>query len=348
MSKFYEQIKENIEPYIIAEIGANHNGDMNLAKRIIDSAKECGADSVKFQSWDNQSIVSRAEYEANAVYNDSKKKHFGSLKEMVDKYYLRPEQHFELKKYCDECKIDFCSSHFSIEEIDLLNKVDVPFFKSASMDINNIPLLKYVAKFNKPILLSTGMATLAEIENAIQTIEKEGNNNIVILHCISIYPPAYEDINLKNIAMLKQTFNYPVGFSDHTIGTSISLASVVFGSCVIEKHFTLDENLPGWDHEISADPEELKEIVIESKKIVKSLGSYKRIVSNSENEKKNKFRRSIVTLRKLEKGEVIKLSDLTFKRPGTQIAPDELKYVLGRKINKSIDKDVVLKWEDLI
>ena len=336
------------KPYIIAEIGSNHNGDMELAKKMIISAKECGADAVKFQSWTPSSLVSKEEYEKNQKYDDSPKKHFGSLKEMVKKYYLREDQHFELKRFCNKIKIDFCSSAFSFEEIDLLNKVEVPFFKVASMDINNYELLKYFAKFNKPILLSTGMATLSEIENAINVIKNEGNNMIVILHCISIYPPKIEDIHLRNISMLQQTFNYPVGFSDHTIGTSIPIASVALGSCLIEKHFTLDKNLPGWDHEISADPIELKEIVNESKSVFKSLGNYKRVVSKAEEEKKLKLRRSVVTTKKLLKGEVLKYEDLTVKRPGTGIAPDELKYVIDRKVNRDIETDELINWEDLV
>ena len=343
-----KQVYNFCEPYIIAEIGSNHNGDIELAKKMIISAKECGADAVKFQSWTPSSLVSKEEYEKNQKYDDSSKKHFGSLKEMVKKYYLKEDQHFELKRFCNKIKIDFCSSAFSFEEISLLNKVEVPFFKVASMDINNYELLKYFAKFNKPILLSTGMATLSEIENAINIIENEGNNLIVILHCISIYPPKIEDIHLRNISMLQQTFNYPVGFSDHSIGTSIPITSVALGSCLIEKHFTLDKNLPGWDHEISADPDELLEIVKESKNIYTSLGNYKRIVSKDEEEKKLKLRRSIVTNKNLRKDNIITKDDLAFKRPGTGISPDELKYVIGRKLNKDITEDKVIKWQDLV
>lgn len=337
------------EPYIIAEIGANHNGDIDLAKKIIDSAKECGADAVKFQSWTPKTLIAKEEYDRNQSYDDGDggKKHFGSLKEMVEKYYLREEQHFELKEYCDEIGIDFCSSPFSSSEVDLLVKLDVPFLKIASMDINNLELLKHMAKTQKPILLSTGMSSISEIEQAVKTIEAEGNHQIIILHCISIYPPEYEDIHLNNITMLQQTFNYPIGFSDHTIGTSIPLASVALGSCVIEKHFTLDKDMPGWDHKISADPRELKEIVRESKNIQKSLGSFSRIVSDDEESKKDKFRRSIVAGKDLKKGSIINLEDIEVKRPGTGIAPDEIKYVIGRKINRDFSIDELIYWEDL-
>jgi len=335
------------KPYIIAEIGANHNGDMELAKKMIDSAIECGCDAVKFQSWDTKSLVSEPEYDANTVYNDSVKKHFGSLKEMVEKYYLRKEQHYELRDYCIKNGIDFNSTPFSTEEVDLLNDLGIEFYKVASMDINNLLLLKYMAKFDKPIVLSTGMASLGEIENAIKTIEDEGNRNIILLHCISIYPPEYKDINLKNMKMLQDTFGYPVGFSDHTIGTSIPLASMAFGACIIEKHFTTDKNLPGWDHEISANPQEMKIIVEESDNIRCALGSLRRVVSKAEEEKKIKFRRSIVLARDMKQGELLKEEDFSFKRPGTGFSPDESKFLLGKKLSKDLKFDHILTNEDL-
>jgi N-acetylneuraminate synthase len=337
------EVKDFSIPYIIAEIGANHNGDMNLARKLIDSAKQCGCDAVKFQSWTPDSLIAKEEYDRNQQYNDSPQKHFGSLKEMVEKYYLRPEQHRELKLYCDKIGIEFCSTPFSEDEADLLEELEVHFYKIASIDINNPGFLKHVAKKGKPVILSTGMATLAEIENAIKTIEREGYCEIILLHCIAIYPPAYEDINLNNIPMLRQAFGYPVGFSDHTIGISIPLASVVLGSCVIEKHFTLDKELPGWDHEVSANPEEMKMIVEEVRNIVKALGTCRRVISQAEEEKKLKFRRSIVASRDLEKGHSLTAEDLAFKRPGTEIQPDEAKYVIGRVLKRDVSCDELLQ-----
>lgn len=342
-----KKVFDYCEPYIIAEIGANHNGDMELAKAMIKSAVDCGADAVKFQSWTPESLISKEEYDSNTKYNDSPKKHFGSLKEMVDKYYLRSEQHYELKKICDEIGVDFSSSPFSNAEVDLLEDIGVSYHKVASMDLVNIPLLKHIASKGKPILLSTGMGTLSEIEKAIFTIEKEGNNQIILLHCISIYPPAYEDINLNNISMLRKTFGYPVGFSDHTIGTSIPLASVALGACVIEKHFTTDKDLPGWDHLISANPEELKVISTESKNISKSLGCFRRIVSEAEEEKKVKFRRSIVVTKDLKKGHILEDGDLTSKRPGTGISPEYINMVIGKKLNSDIKEDSLLHWSNI-
>lgn len=342
------EVKDFSPPYVIAEIGANHNGNMNLAKKMIDSAKQCGCDAVKFQSWTPDSLVAKEEYDRNLQYNDSPKKHFGSLKEMVEKYYLRREQHHELKSYCDEVGIEFCSSPFSENESDLLEELGVNFYKIASMDINNPRLLKHVANKGKPILLSTGMATLAEIENAVTLIEQEKNFQIILLHCVAIYPPAYEDINLNNISMLRQTFGYPVGFSDHTIGVSIPLASVALGISVLEKHFTLDKDLEGWDHEVSADPEEMKVIVEESCNIVNSMGTYRRVVNQAEKEKKLRFRRSIVLNKDLKKGHLLAEEDLTFKRPATGIRPDEMQYVIGRSIQRDMFCDEVLYWEELL
>jgi N-acetylneuraminate synthase len=333
------------KPYVIAEIGANHNGDMNLAKQMIDAAVSCGADAVKFQSWTPKTLIAKEEYDRNQKYDDSPKKHFGSLKEMVEKYYLREEQHYELKAYCDTKKVDFCSTPFSEYEVDLLEKCQVPFFKVASMDINNFQLLNYLADRGKPVILSTGMATLSEVDRALELLAKKGCKEMALLHCISIYPPAFEDINLNNITMMQKTFGIPIGFSDHTIGFSIPLASVALGSCIIEKHFTTDKNLPGWDHEISADPHEMEIICRESANIAKSMGTFVKVVSKAEQEKKMKFRRSAVFTKNLKSGHVLTIDDLTSKRPGTGISPDLIDQLIGRKLTVDIEEDMLVKWD---
>lgn len=340
-------VEDYTRPYIIAEIGSNHNGDMALAKTMIDSAVSCGCDAVKFQSWTPQSLIAREEYDRNIRYDDNPRKHWGSLREMVEKYYLREDQHAELKQYCDDAGIDFCSTPFSEAEVDLLEKLGAPYHKIASMDVNNLRLLRYVASMGKPVLLSTGMATLGEIENAIKEITAAGNNQIVLLHCISVYPPEYEDIHLNNILMLRNTFGYPVGFSDHSIGYSIPLAAVALGVCLIEKHFTIDKNMEGWDHEISADPDEMSVIVKESAHVSKALGSHTRTVSAAEQQKIAKLRRSIVAAQSMQKGHVIRDEDIAFKRPGTGIAPDRASLVVGRKLSRSVGADELLGWDDL-
>jgi len=333
-------------PYIVAEVGSNHNGDMNLCRRMIDAAAAAGAHAVKFQSWTDTSLIAEEEYARNTEYSD-KKKHFGSLREMVMAYQLTAEQHSEAQAHCRAQGIAFCSTPFSTEEVDLLEKLAVPFFKIASMDVVHLPLLKYVARKQRPVVISTGMATLAEIEQAIDTVRAEGNEQIVLLHCVSIYPPEYDTINLRNMATLQQAFDVPVGFSDHTLGTAIPLAAISIGACVIEKHFTLDQEMPGWDHAISANPEQLRTIVAEGRNIFTALGVNRRMVSVAEMEKRKRFRRSLVARSKLERGHILTEADLEAKRPGTGIAPNELAYVLGRRLASDVAADQVLHWKHL-
>lgn len=340
------EVGPGMQPYIIAEIGSNHNGDMNLCRELIDAAASAGVDAVKFQSWTDRSLIAEEEYARNTEYSD-KKKHFGSLREMVTAYQLTEGQHREASAYCHDRGVVFCSTPFSAQEVDLLDELSVPFFKVASMDVVHLPLLRYVARKQRPILLSTGMATLAEIERAIETIRGEGNEQIVLLHCISIYPPEYETIHLRNIDTLQRSFGFPVGFSDHTLGTAIPLAAVALGACVIEKHFTLDQDMAGWDHAISADPEQMRTIVYESQNIFMALGDGTRTVSAGEMEKRKKFRRSLVTRRTLNRGSVLTEADLDAKRPGTGIGPDKLGYVIGRRLNSDLSADQVLRWEHL-
>jgi N-acetylneuraminate synthase len=319
---------------------------MDLCRRLIDAAAEAGAHAVKFQSWTESSLIAKEEYDQNTQYSD-KKRHFGSLREMVKAYQFTAEQHLEAHSHCKARGIAFCSSAFSTEEVDLLEKLDVPFFKIASMDIVHLPLLKYVARKQRPVVISTGMATLAEIEQAVETVHSEGNDQIVLLHCIAIYPPEYDTIHLRNMATLQQAFDVPVGFSDHTLGTAITLAAITLGACVIEKHFTLDKDMAGWDHSISADPAELRIIVEEGNNIFTALGSNRRTVSDQEIDKRKKFRRSVVAGRALQRGHVLAEEDLNAKRPGTGIAPDELSYVIGRKLARDVQMDEVIHWVDL-
>lgn len=333
------------EPFIIAEVGANHNGDMVLCEKLVRTAKECGCDAVKFQSWTPDSLISQEEYDRNKSYSDSPKKHFGSLREMVEKYYIREDQLQAMKNLCDDIDILFCSTPFSKKEADYLEELDVPFFKIASMDVNNPLFLRHIARKGRPVVLSTGMSTLSEVAMAVDTLKNEGLKEIVLLHCIAVYPPRMEDVNLNNIPMLKKAFGYPVGFSDHSLGITLPIAATALGTCMIEKHFTLDKDMPGWDHDISADPAEMKEIVNESKKVNMALGSYGRVVSRAEKDKMLKFRRSIVAKTNLEKGHVLEIGDLSFKRPGTGIRPDEVDYVLGRTLKRDIFGDELVLWD---
>ncbi len=333
-------------PYNIAEIGSNHNGDMDLAFKLIDAAVDSGADAVKFQSWSKKSLVCKNEYARNTKYADTYR-HFGTLEEMCEKYQLTHEQHREAAQYCRKKNITFLSTPFSMDEADLLESLDVCCYKIASMDVNHHPLLAHVARKGKPVILSTGMATLGEIESALDIFRSNGAGPLALLHCIAIYPPRHEDINLRNLETLGKAFDLPVGFSDHSFGVAIPLAAVALGACIIEKHFTLDKNMKGWDHWVSATPEEMKTIVDEGKNIFTALGSSVRSLSVAEQEKKKSFRRRIVLKRNMFKGEKIEMSDLDFKRPGNGIAPSELAYVLGRHVNRDIEEDGELDWKDL-
>lgn len=337
------------EPYIIAELGSNHNGDMELAKKLIVTAKEAGADCVKFQSWTKDTIFSKRKYEENYfLADDYRNRNDYNLEQIVEKFQITEDQLYEMKKFADEVGIDCISTPFSKREVDfLVDKLNVPFIKIASMDVNNYPFLEYVAKKQKPIVISTGLSELYELDKAIRIIENCGNKNIVILHCVSIYPPKDEQVNLNNITTLQNLYpDYPIGFSDHTLGTSIPIASVVMGACVIEKHFTLDKNMFGWDHKVSADPEELKIICTETKRVHKALGTY-RIMQEEDETRINEFRRSIVLTKDMKKGDIIKEDDIDFKRPGRGISPEYWKFVIGRKLKRDMKYDDILTMEDL-
>jgi N,N'-diacetyllegionaminate synthase len=333
-------------PYVIAEIGANHNGDMALCRRLVDAAKASGADAAKFQSWSKGSIICKAEYARNTSYADTKR-HFGSLEEMVERYQFTAEQHQEIAVYCRDVGIEFLSSAFSPSEVDLLESLDVPLHKIASMDVNNPFLLKHIAQTGKPVILSTGMASLGEVEAALGVLRANGSGPVALLHCIAIYPPDYHDIHLRNIPMLQQVFDVPVGFSDHSMGTAVPLAAVALGACIIEKHFTLDRNMDGWDHSISATPNEMKTIVDEGRNVTLALGSSVRTVSEAELEKRLKFRRSVVTTRTLKAGHCLVMDDFDFKRPGDGIRPDEVPYLLGRSLVQDLDTDEKISWESV-
>lgn len=348
-NNFFDTIINKKEPYIIAELGSNHNGDMELAKKLITEAKNAGVDCVKFQSWSKDTIFSQEVYDRNYFLKDDYRNRTDfTLERIVDAFSISEQELYEMKLFSDTLNLDCTSTPFSRKEVDFLTgKFDAKFIKIASMDLNNFPFLEYVASKNKPIVLSTGLSDLDEIDKAVRVIENTGNRQIILLHCISIYPPDDEQVNLKNMETLSRNYNYPVGFSDHSIGTAIPLAAVALGSKVIEKHFTLDKNLFGWDHKVSANLEEMHTICCDSKRIVKSLGN-NRIISPENEEQKNAFRRSIVLTKDKNEGDVLEYADIDYKRPGYGIQPLESKYVIGRILKNNVKKDNLLKWEDMI
>lgn len=336
-------------PYIIAELGSNHNGDMDVARKLIDQAKAAGCHCVKFQSWSKESIFSKEVYEQNFFLKDDYRSRSDyTLEGIVEKFSISEQELLDMRDYCVQAGLDFASTPFSQREVDfLVDELGASFVKIASMDLNNYPFLEYIARKGKPVMLSTGLSELSEIDTAVRTIENAGNTQIILLHCVSIYPPKDEEVNLNNIDMLRANYPlYPVGFSDHSIGTAIPLAAVAKGACVIEKHFTLDKEMFGWDHKVSATLPEMREIVEGASRISLALGSYRRGLSQADQEKIPAFRRSIVAARPIPKGKAIEAADLDLKRPGTGIEPKYLDLVVGRIAKVDIPFDKVLCCED--
>lgn len=344
------EVKNNGRPYYIAELGSNHNGDMELARRLIIEAKESGADCVKFQSWSKDSIFSRKKYEDNYfVADDYRGRSDYTLEQIVEEYSISENELLEMKSYADEVGIDCISTPFSKKEADfLVEEMEAPFIKVASMDLNNLPFLKYLAAKQKPLIISTGLSELYEIDRAVKAIEDEGNRNIVILHCVASYPPADKDINLNNIKTLMSAYpDYCIGFSDHSIGFEVPLAAIALGASVIEKHFTLDKDMPGWDHKVSATKEEMSIVVNGGRRIVEAMGAF-RVCATETTEKKVEFRRSIVLTRDMKAGEVITNECIDYKRPGTGLEPSLTEIVVGLKVNKDLEFDHILCKDDLV
>lgn len=325
-------------PYVIAELNSSHNGNVENAMRMIDAAISCGCDCVKFQSWSAESLYSEEYYKDNPI-----------SKRIVAKLSLNESQMKMLAGYCKEKGIDFSSTPYSMAEVDfLVNETEAPFIKIASMEINNLPFLRYIAQTGMPMVLSTGMASLEEIRSAVSVIESTGNRKLCILHCVSIYPAAAETINLNNIKMLQQEFpEYPIGYSDHTIGNEVASASVALGAVVIEKHFTLDNKKMGMDNNMATEPHEMTKLVECCQNAYYSLGETRRIVSAEEIEQRKKMRRSLITTRCISKGEVITAADIGAKRPGTGISPMEIDSVIGKKAVIDIPKEHAIRWEHL-
>ncbi len=338
------------QPYLISEIGANHNGDLELAKKLVQASAEAGAHCVKFQSWTKESIFSAQVYRDNYFLGDDyRQRQDYSLEQIVEEFSLGRDELAELKRYCDQLGVDFSSSVFSPRETDfLVCELGAPFVKIASMDITNLPFLAYVADQMVPLVLSTGLSTLDEVVRAVQVIESRGNRQLVILHCVSHYPPQDHNVHLNNLDMLRAVFpDYPIGFSDHSLGTAIPLAAAAKGAAMLEKHFTLDKEMFGWDHQVSADRRELAEIAEGIGRIHAALGSTRRVLSDQDYQRRPAYRRSVVAAADLARGQRLTREMVDFKRPGTGIGPDALDLVLDRRLKKDIAADELIHWEDL-
>lgn len=329
---------DKAHPYIVAELNSSHRGKVDVAKKMIDAAKACGCDAVKFQSWTDASLYSGSYYAKNPI-----------ARRMVKGFALLPEALVELSVYCRESGIDFASTPYSRSEVDLLvDACDVPYIKIASMDINNIPFLEYIAGRMVPIVLSTGMATLDEIRAAVRAIEGRGNHQICILHCVSLYPVAHEHVHLNNMRMLKKEFpECSVGYSDHTMGSEAACAATALGALMIEKHFTLDSSMIGWDNQMATEPEQMEKLVRECRNVAAALGAYERSVTEEELAQRVKMRRSIVAAKHLPAGRVLSMEDLDAKRPGDGIPPNEFARVVGKKVKRDMEADEMLFPDDL-
>ena len=329
---------------IIAEIGVNHNGDITLAKKLIDEAKKSGADCVKFQTFKADSLVTKtakkAQYQ-NLNYDSDESQYM-----MLKRLELTPEMHKEIILYCEEKNIEFLSSGFDIESIDFLSKLGQKIFKIPSGEITNFPYLRHLGTISKSVILSTGMSNLNEIKDAIQILESGGleRKHITVLHCTSEYPAPLNEVNLNAMNEIKNKLHVSVGYSDHTAGIEVSLAAVALGAEVIEKHFTINQALPGPDHKASLEPKELKLMVKLIRNIEVALGEPIKQASKSEIKNMAIVRKSIVAKNKIEIGEIFTKNNLTTKRPGTGISPIKWDFVIGQKASRvfDIDESIVL------
>jgi len=327
--------------FIIAEAGVNHNGDMELAKKLIEKAAWAGADAVKFQSFKADKLVSKdtkkAEYQKETTGTDE------SQYEMIKRLELDWNKHEELISYCKDKNIMFLSSAFDLDSIDLLNKLNMEIWKVPSGEITNLPYLRKIAKLDKEIIVSTGMANLSEIEKCLDVLKQNGAKNIKVLHCNTEYPTPMRDVNLNAMKTIKEAFKVEIGYSDHTLGIEIPIAAVAMGAKVIEKHFTLDKTMEGPDHRSSLEPEELKLMVNSIRNIEVALGNGIKKPSNSEKKNKEIARKSIVAAKEISKGEKLTEENLAIKRPGTGISPMKWDEVIGKVANKDFAEEELIK-----
>ncbi|MEQ8704208.1 MAG: N-acetylneuraminate synthase [Phaeodactylibacter sp.] len=334
---------------IIAEAGVNHNGDLNQAKALIDAASYAGADLVKFQTFSTDKIVSREAKQA-AYQQKNTGSQDTSQYQMLKELELSESMHDELIAYCNEKEIGFFSTAFDPEGLDFLNQLGFTQFKVPSGEITNYPYLKRLAAFKKPVILSTGMANLGEIEAALQVLTSEGldRKDITVLHCNTEYPTPMQDVNLKAMGTIQQAFGVAVGYSDHTLGIEVPIAAVAMGAKVIEKHFTLDRNLPGPDHRASLEPDELKAMVDAIRNIELAISGHgRKEPSPSELPNKSIARKSLHLTSSLPKGTVIEEGHLIALRPGDGISPMQWNRIIGRRLNNDLEAGTKLLWTDL-
>ena len=330
---------------IIAEAGVNHNGSLEIAKRLVDKAVEAGVDIIKFQTFKAEKLVSKsakqAEYQKNNIGNAADDSQYNMLKKLE----LSEQDHQELVDYCNKKGIRFWSTAFDLDSIEYLHTLNLGLWKIPSGEITNYPYIKKIAQFHEPVILSTGMCEMGDISAAMNLLQKYGvqKNQITILHCNTEYPTPYEDVNLLAMQQIKKEFDVAVGYSDHTKGIEVPIAAVALGASVIEKHFTLDRNMEGPDHKASLQPDELKAMVSAIRNIEKALGSGKKTVSESERKNIAIARKSIVAASPIKKGDILTEENLTVKRPGTGVSPMRWEEVVGTKAIRDFNEEDLIE-----
>ena len=330
--------------YVIAEAGVNHNGQLDLALQLADAAKSSGADAVKFQLFRVEEQIS-----VNAPTADYQRGHTGnnSMLEMAKNYDLPWEAHRTIFSHCQSIGIEYMASCFDSKAVDFLLELGGDSVKVGSGEITNFPLLAHIARCGKPLLLSTGMSTMDDVRRAVDHFRMCGGGDLVLFQCVSNYPSQPEDLNLRVITTLSKEFEVPVGFSDHSVGNTAAVAAVALGACFLEKHFTLDKALPGPDHAMSMDPEELKSYVEKVHIAERCLGSGQKKLAPGEAEVQRVARRSLVAARSIQTGEMLNEDNVVFKRPGTGIDPREWTKACGRRSQVNIPADALITWEML-
>lgn len=326
--------------FIIAEAGVNHNGDIEIAKKMIDAASVAGADAVKFQTFKAERIVAinapKAEYQIENTNNTE------SQYQMLKKLEIDKETHLELMEYCKEKNIMFLSTPFDIDSVHMLVELGIEIIKIPSGEITNLPYLREVARQKKKVILSTGMSNMQEVKEAVDIIRQNGSEDITVLHCNTQYPTPMEDVNLRAMISMREELELPVGYSDHTQGIEVPIAAAAMGATVVEKHFTLDKTMEGPDHKASLEPDELSEMVKAIRNIEKALGDGNKNITESEKDNLSIVRKSIVAACRIEKGELFTEKNLTVKRPGNGISPMKWDEIIGKISDKTYEVDEVI------
>ena len=338
-----KKIGEKEPVFIIAEAGVNHNGDIDTAKKLVNAAVDAKADAVKFQTYKTENIVTFKGKKAIYQKRSKEKTQFDMLKNLELSY----EDFWDLKRYCDKKNIEFISTPYDNESVKFLDDLKVKRFKVASADLVNKELIKKIAETKKQIILSTGMATIDEIKRTVSLIQKIGNKDIAILHCTTMYPTPYNKVNMSFLKTLKETFDFPIGYSDHTIGIEIPIMAVSLGATIIEKHFTLDRKMSGPDHFASLEPSEMIEMIKSIRNVEKAFGKNKKIITGEE--KRNVFymRRGIHASRDIKKGQKITKNSIKIIRPYEGVDPWDFDLIINKTVKKDIKKDRAITWEDI-